>query len=136
VAKPSDKFKVGKWVRVMPSPPTEKQLLRVPETKRVSRGGTVIMYEHFVGGIYQIANVCDGDFTICLNIEGRGRWFDPDWLITVDEPERRKDQDIRLKEGLRQMEAADRRRDEIFKQMFSPWWKKRRKRRKRNEKGW
>jgi hypothetical protein len=119
VTKPSDKFKVGKWVRVMPRPPTEKQLLRVPQTKRVSSGGTVIMYENFVGGIYQIAEVCDGDFTICLNIEKRRRWFDPDWLITVDEPERLRKQDIQLKEGLRQMEAANRRRDEIFKQMCS-----------------
>ena len=128
MAKPSDKFKVGKWVRVMPTPPTEKQLLRVPYKKRTTHRGTEVIYENFAGGIYPIAEVCDGDFTVCLNIDGRRRWFDPDWLITVDDPDRLREQDVRFREGLRQMEAADRRRDEIFKQIFSPWWKKKEKR--------
>lgn len=122
MVKPSNKFKKGKWVRVMPTPPTEKQLLRIPHTKRVARDGTEIDYDRMAGGIYQILEVCDGDFTVCLFVCERRRWFDPDWLITVDDPERLRDQDIRFKEGMRQIEAADKRRDEIFKHIFSPWW--------------
>jgi len=79
-------------------------------------------YKDSAGGIYQIAEVSDGDFTVCLIVGRYRRWFAPDWLITIDDPDRVREQDVRFKEGLRQMEAADRKRDEIFKQIFSPWW--------------
>ena len=127
MSKPSDKFKEGGWVRVMPAAPTDKQLLRLPRPKRTARDGTIIMYEYFAGGIYQVTEVCNGDFTVALNIDGRARWFDPDWLITVEDPDRLKEQDIRFKEGMRQIEAADKRRDEIFKHMLTPWWAKEKK---------
>ena len=125
MSKPSDKFKQGGWVRVMPSPPTEAQLLRVPHNKRRDDGwNPPPNYTEMAGGIYQILDVSDGDFTICLNVGGYERWFDPDWLITVEDPERLKEQDIRFKEGMKQIEAADKRRDEIFKHMLTPWWAK------------
>ena len=123
MSKPSDKFKVGGWVRVMPKPPTEKQLLRVPYNKRRDYL-SMVDYKTTAGGIYQIKEVCDGDFTVCLFVGGFTRWFAPDWLITIEETERVKEQDARFKEGLRQMQAADRRRDEIFKHMLKPWWQK------------
>ena len=127
MSKPSDKFKVGGWVRVMPTPPTEKQLLRVPHPKRQSYGWAPPPdYSETAGGIYQVVEVSDGDFTVCLSVKGNNRWFAPDWLITIEDPERVREQDIRFKEGLKQIEAADRRRDEIFKQIFSPWWAKER----------
>lgn len=116
MAKPSSKFKIGKWVRVMPSVPTEKQLLHVPYGKRTGKDGTEIMYENFVGGIFQIIEVCDGDFTVCLNVAGRKRWFDPDWLITVEHPYRLMETNERFAEGQRQIKAADKFRDQIFKE--------------------
>ena len=122
MAKPSDKFKVGNWVRVKPAPPTDKELLRVPHNKRRDSSYRTADYETTAGGIYQIAEVCDGDFTICLIVGHYRRWFAPDWLITIDDPDRVREQDLMFKEGLRQMNAADRRRDEIFKHIFSPWW--------------
>lgn len=123
MSKPSDKFKPGGWVRVMPTPPTEKQLLRVPHGKRRGYGWTDPPdYSAMAGGIYQIIDVSDGDFTVCLNVDGYERWFAPDWLITIEDPERIKEQDARFKEGLKQIKAADTRRDEIFKHMFTPWW--------------
>ena len=115
MAKPSDKFKVGSWVRVMPTVPTDKQLLHIPYNKRTARDGTEIMYDYFAGGIYQILEAVDGDFTICLNVDGKRRWFDPDWLITVDDPHRLMETDERYKEGLRQVKAADDFRDKIFR---------------------
>ena len=123
MAKPSDKFKVGGWVRVSPAKLTEKQLLRVPHRKRyTSVLGGGVNYEVAAGGIYEIIEVCDGDFTVCLDVEGQIGWFAPDWLITIEDPTRAKEQDVRWKEGMKQIQAADRRRDEIFKHMFTPWW--------------
>ena len=116
MAKPSDKFKRGKWVRVMPSVPTEKQLLHIPYAKRTSRNGTEIMYDNFAGGIFQIIEVSDGDFTVCLNVEGRRRWFDPSWLVIVEDPYRLMETNERFKEGQRQIKAADKFRDRIFKE--------------------
>ena len=110
-----NKIKPGDLVRVVEREPTDSQWRRLPNYYGQKDSS---LWQYVAGRTYEVFSVDEDVNCVCLNLGGILVWFLDEWLISADMDRESKLAEER-KEGRRQIEAVNKKRDDMLRELFT-----------------
>ena len=110
-----NKIKPGDLVRVVEREPTDSQWRRLPNYYGQKDSS---LWQYVAGRTYEVFSVDEDVNCGCLNLGGILVWFLDEWLISADMDRESKLAEER-KEGRRQIEAVNKKRDDMLRELFT-----------------